>query len=36
VRFFIDAFPRKTVRFIAVDSYWLTQIVGAVPPAPLD
>ena len=36
VRFFIDVFPSKTFRLMANDSYWLTQIVGAVPPAPLD
>jgi hypothetical protein len=36
VRFFIDVFPSETVRLMASDSYWLTQISGAVSPAPLD
>ena len=36
VRFFIVVFRSKTVRLMASDSYWLTQIAGAVPPAPLD
>jgi hypothetical protein len=30
VRYFFEALPRKTVRLMANDSYWLTQIAGPV------
>jgi hypothetical protein len=29
-------YPRKTIRLMANDPYWLTQIAGAVSSAPLD
>ena len=35
MRPFIDVFPRKTFRLMAIDSYWLTQLAGVVTAAPL-